>query len=470
MSRTALVTGASGYVGAQLVPALLREGWTVRVLARTPDRLPSAWRDRVEVVAGDLRDPDALEEALSGVDVAWYLVHSMDGKGDYAERDRGLAEGFARAAERAGLRRLIYLSGLHPRHAPLSEHLASRVEVGNILLRSSVPTAVLQAGVVLGEGSASFRMLRHLTERLPLAVGPRWLTNEIQPIAVDDVVFYLVRAADLAPEVNRTFDIGMDEVLTYVEMMKRYARATDLRSRRMAIVPVLTPRLTSLWVGLVTPVSSGVARPLVGSLVNDAVGHEQDAREVMGVPEGGLRGFEAAVRAAAATYDAKRWGRVGARVGAGVLGCAVAGSLLTRPDSPWYEGLRKPAWQPPKQAFPIVWTTLYATIWAVATAAICELAESDEPGQGQRAANAMGRALTVNLALNTAWNGLFFRARALRLAAAGAALLTVSSADLARRAAAVGRGKAAGLGAYAAWTAFATALSAELSRLNRESK
>lgn len=466
MSRTALVTGASGYVGAQLVPALLEAGWDVRILARRPERLAAHWRDQVTVVQGDLGDAPALARALTGVDVAWYLVHSMDGKGGYAERDRRLAEGFARAAQTAGVGRLIYLSGLHPRGQGLSEHLASRVEVGEILLRSGVPTAVLQAGVVLGAGSASFQMLRHLTERLPVAVGPRWLTNHIQPIAIDDVVFYLVRAADLPPETNRTFDIGMDEVLTYVEMMKRYAAVTGLAPRRMGIVPVLTPRLAGYWVGLVTPVLAGVAKPLVGSLINDAVVHEHDARQAMGTPEGGLRGFDDAVRAAATTYDPTRWGRTATRVGAAVAVSSIAGSLLSAPNTPWYDGLDKPAWQPPKAAFPIVWSSLYATIWAAGTSAICELAES---GDDPAAARALSVALPVNLALNTAWTGLFFRARALAPAAVGAAVLAASSADLARRAAPTGRGKAIGLGAYAAWCVFATALATEVARRNRHS-
>ena len=337
MSRTALVTGASGYVGAQLVPALLDADWQVRVLARSPDRLPQAWRDRVTVITGDLADDAACHEALRGVDVAWYLVHSMDGKGEYAERDRDLARGFGAAALAEGVQRLVYLGGLHPRGTALSEHLASRVEVGEILLSSGVPTAVLQAGVVLGEGSASYQMLRHLTERLPVAVGPRWLTNRIQPIAVDDVIFYLVRAADLPAEVNRSFDLGMDEVLTYVAMMKRYAQVTGLRPRHMGIVPVLTPGLASHWVGLVTPVPAGVAKPLVGSLINDAVVHERDARTMLGVPEGGMLGFDDAVRAAAASYDPQRWGRRAARVGAGIVaasavaaGAAVAAGLVGR--------------------------------------------------------------------------------------------------------------------------------------------
>ena len=474
-ARTALVTGASGYVGARLVPALLADGWRVRVLARTPDRLPAEWRERVETVEGDLGDGASLAEALRGIDVAWYLVHSMDGKGSYAERDRRLATSFATAARGAGVGRIVYLSGLHPRDAALSEHLASRVEVGEILLASGVPTAILQAGVVLGAGSASYLMLRHLTERLPAAIGPRWLRNRIQPIAIDDVLYYLVAAADLPPEANRSYDVGMPEVLTYDAMMKRYAQVTGLRPRHMGIVPVLTPRLASYWVGLVTPVPAGVARPLVGSLINDAVMHDDGAAAAaMGTPPGGPIGFDDAVRAAAGAYDPHRWARTATRVGAGVVTCAAVGSLLTRPDSAWYESLRKPAWQPPPAAFPVAWTTLYALIWVAASSAISELGETTtgpDAGtaspDGEAAARGLTRALAVNLALNAAWRGLFFRARALPAAAVGAGLLAASSADLARRAAPAGRGKAVALGAYAGWTAFATALSTQIARLNR---
>lgn len=460
--RTALVTGASGYVGGRLVPALLDAGWRVRVLVRTPDRLKTDWRDRVEVVAGDAESADDVRRALTGVDVAYYLLHSMDGRGDYRTRDRRLATTFADAARTVGVRRLVYLSGLHPQ-GKLSDHLASRVEVGQILLDSGVPTAVLQAGVVLGAGSASFDMLRHLTERLPAAVGPRWLRNRIQPIAVDDVIHYLVRAADLPPEVNRTIDVGSDEVLTYLEMMRRYAKVAGLGPRLVGTVPVLSPWLASHWVGVVTPVPAGIAKPLVGSLIHDAVKREDDARTLLGDPPGGPKGFDEAVRLATESIDPKRWGRTLARVGAGVVVTAVAGSLLTEPNSAWYRGLRKPAWQPPAIAFPVVWTGLYALITVAATATSADL---EERGRDAEAAD-FRRALALNLVLNAGWSGLFFRARNLPLATAGAAVLAGSSVDLARRGASTGPGKGAALGAYAAWCMFATALSAAVARRNR---
>lgn len=272
----ALVTGASGYVGGQLVPALLERGWRVRVLSRSASHLAGRpWSDDVEVTEGSVDSADDLAAALADVDVAYFLVHSMDGAADFRRRDRDNARTFAAAAEQAQVGRIVYLGGLHP-DTGLSEHLASRVEVGEIFLEGTVPAVVLQAGVVLGDGSASFDMLRHLTERLPVVVAPRWLRNAIQPVAVDDVVFYLAEAAALPPDTNRAYDVGGPDVLTYADMMKRYAAVTGLGPRLIATVPVLTPELASRWVGLVTPVPSGIARPLVGSLINDAVCDEND--------------------------------------------------------------------------------------------------------------------------------------------------------------------------------------------------
>jgi uncharacterized protein YbjT (DUF2867 family) len=251
--RTALVTGATGYIGGLLVQRLLDDGWTVRVLTRHRDSLSDErWRDDVDVVEGDAQSPDDLGRALDGIRTAYFLIHSMGQADDFAERDRELARAFGDAARDAGVQRIIYLSGLHP-DEPLSPHLASRVEVGDILLRSGIPTAVLQAAVVIGLGSVSFDMLRYLAERLPAMVAPKWLKNRIQPIAIDDVLHYLVGAADLPADVNRTFDIGGPEVLTYADMLKRFAQVTGLGKRLIVTVPVLTPRLASYWIGLITP-------------------------------------------------------------------------------------------------------------------------------------------------------------------------------------------------------------------------
>ncbi|MBO1768011.1 NAD(P)H-binding protein [Allobranchiibius sp. GilTou38] len=326
-SRIALVTGATGYIGGLLVPKLLESGWQVRVLSRHPEALRAReWSDRVEVAQGSASDPDDMKQALDGVDTAYYLLHSMDGGGDFVRRDREMAHVVAEAAHSASVRRLVYLSGLHPT-GHLSPHLGSRVEVGEILLASGVPTAVLQAGVVLGDGSASFDMLRHLTERLPAVVAPRWLRNRIQPVAIDDVLHYLVGAADLAPDVNRTFDVGGPDVLTYAEMMREYARVTGLGSPLIATVPVLTPQLASHWVGAVTPVSAGIARPLVGSLVHEAVCHEDDILEVVGAPPGGRTSYDDAIQAATAGFDPQGWRHQAYQVLGGVVGVAGIGAI-----------------------------------------------------------------------------------------------------------------------------------------------
>ncbi|MGM0386403.1 MAG: tryptophan-rich sensory protein [Actinomycetota bacterium] len=457
-----LVTGVTGYIGGLLVPALLEKGRTVRVLGRSEAKLRrQPWFDRVEVALGSATEADVLASALDGVEVAYYLLHSMDGKGDFVERDRRMAEGFAAAARDAGVRRIVYLSGLHP-DGELSPHLASRVEVGEILLASGVPTAVLQAGVVLGAGSASFDMLRHLTERLPVMVAPKWLHNRIQPIAIQDVLHYLVAAADLPPDVNRSYDVGGPDVLTYADMMRRYAEVTGLGGRFIRTVPVLTPELASHWVGLVTPVLSGVARPLVGSLIHDAVCHENDATRELGLPPGGLKGYDVAIRAAVGEIDPQLWRRTFRRVGAAVAATAVAGSVLSDPDSRWYRGLAKPPWQPPAATFPIVWTTLYGIIAMASTTTIAELTEKGEAGE----AEAYWAALGANLALNAGWSGVFFRAQNPLAGTVVAGVLTASSADLARRGSAAGPGKAIGLGLYAAWCGFATALSGSVARRN----
>ena len=295
---TVLVTGATGYIGGRLVPRLLAEGHVVRAMTRDAGRLRDVpWAAQVEVVEGDALSGDGLAAALDGVDVAYYLIHSI-GEAEFEHADRTAAVAFADAARAAGTGRIVYLGGLVPAHQRLSPHLASRAEVGQILLDSGVPTAVLQAAVILGSGSASFEMLRYLTERLPAMVTPKWVDTRIQPIAVRDVMRYLVGAATLPPHVSRRFDIGGPDVLTYREMMQRYAAVAGLRPRIIVPVPLLTPRLSGHWVNIVTPVPAAIAKPLVRSLVNEVVCAEHDLEEHVPDPPEGLLGFDDAVRLA----------------------------------------------------------------------------------------------------------------------------------------------------------------------------
>src|SRR3954468_225948 len=299
--RSALVTRGPGYIGGRLVPELLQAGFTARCLARRPAKLrDQPWFADVQVLGGDAGDPQAVERAARGVDVAYYLVHSLASGPRFERRDRDMARAFGRGVRRAGAGRVVYLGGLYPDGVDLSPHLDSRKEVGEILLDCGVPTAVLRAAVILGSGSASFEMLRYLTERLPGMVTPRWVDNRVQPIAVRDVLRYLVGAADLPPEVNRGFDVGGPDVLTYRAMMQRYARVAGLPRRRIVPVPLLTPRLSSHWVGVVTPVPSGIARPLVESLVHEVVCKERDIARYVPEPPEGLTGFDRAVELALA--------------------------------------------------------------------------------------------------------------------------------------------------------------------------
>ncbi|NGP09175.1 SDR family oxidoreductase [Rhodococcus sp. 14C212] len=294
-----LVTGATGYIGGRLAPLLIDAGHRVRVLARTPDKLRDVpWAGDVEIVRGDLTDPESLAVACRDIDVLYYLVHSMGGRGEFIDTERTEAENVATAARTAGVQRIVYLGGLHPDTADLSTHLRSREQVGRILVESGVPTLVLQAGVVIGSGSASFEMIRHLSNRLPLMTTPKWVNNKIQPIAVRDVLHYLVGAATATLPRSRTYDIGGPDVLRYGEMMQVYAEVAGLRRRRILVLPVLTPKLAGLWIGLVTPIPPSLGRALIESLSNDAVVAEHDIDEVIPPPPGGLTGYREAVRLA----------------------------------------------------------------------------------------------------------------------------------------------------------------------------
>jgi len=291
-----LVTGATGYIGGRLAPRLLEGGLAIRAMARNPNKLESAgWRDRAEVVRGDLGDPDSLTTAFDGIDVVYYLVHSMGTSPDFVAEEARSARNVVAAARRSGVKRLVYLSGLHPPGAELSPHLRSRTAVGDILLESGIESVVLQAGIVIGSGSASFEMIRHLTNRLPAMTTPKWVHNKIQPIAVDDVLHYLIEAATARVPASRTWDIGGPDVLEYGEAMQVYAKAAGLRRRLIVVLPWLTPTIASWWVGLVTPIPGALARPLVESLECDAVMANHDIDAVIAPPAGGLTGYRDAV-------------------------------------------------------------------------------------------------------------------------------------------------------------------------------
>jgi uncharacterized protein YbjT (DUF2867 family) len=297
--RLALVTGVTGYIGGRLVPELLTAGFRVRVLSRHADRLRDRpWYPSVEVVEGDASDPEIMHGALRGVDVAYYLLHSLGTGPKFAQTDRRTALTFAQAAREEHVGRIVYLGGLYPDGEDLSRHLESRKEVGEILLASGVPTTVLRAAVILGSGSASFEMLRYLTERLPVMITPRWVRVRIQPIAIRDVLRYLVGSASLPADVNGAFDIGGPDVLTYRDMMQRYARVAGLPRRIILPVNVLTPNLSSHWVGVVTPVPNSIARPLVESLVHEVVVKDRGIARYVPDPAEGLIGFDSAVELA----------------------------------------------------------------------------------------------------------------------------------------------------------------------------
>jgi len=269
-----LVTGASGYIGGRLVPRLIERGASVRVMVRDPGRVVGrAWEDEVEVTLGDVLQPETLDAALAGIDTAYYLIHAMTSDGDFSERDRRGAEHFGAAAKRAGVKHVIYLGGLQPGDGQrASPHLASRAETGRVLAEH-VPTTELRAGPIIGSGSASFEMVRYLTERLPAMVAPKWINNLVQPIAVRDILAYLLAAADAGP--SGIVEVG-GEQLTFKAMMHGYAEARGLH-RVILPVPVLAPRLAARWVGFVTPIPNRLAVPLVEGVVQPLVVHDDKA-------------------------------------------------------------------------------------------------------------------------------------------------------------------------------------------------
>ena len=281
-----LLTGASGYVGGRLLRALERTGRSVRCMARQPEFLRSRLTADTEIVAADVLDPDTLVKALEDVDTAYYLIHSMGSAANFEQADREAAGNFAAAARQCGVRRIIYLGGLGAGD-DLSDHLRSRQEVGRILRESGIPTIEFRASILLGSGSLSFEMIRALVERLPVMVTPKWVRIQAQPLAIEDLIGYLVEALDAGGEESAIYEIGGADAVSYGEIMREYARQRGLR-RLMIPVPVLTPRLSSLWLGLVTPVYARIGRKLIGGLKNPTVVRDRSAQTAFQVQPRGI--------------------------------------------------------------------------------------------------------------------------------------------------------------------------------------
>ncbi|QPC82184.1 SDR family oxidoreductase [Phototrophicus methaneseepsis] len=278
--KTILVTGATGYIGGRLIPHLLKSGYRVRVMSRNVRHLQGrSWQNKVDVVEADVLRPDTLATALEGVDIAYYLIHSISARANFAQRDAQAANNFGNAAKQASVDQIIYLGGLGQERDGLSDHLASRQEVGAILKQHVPNTTEFRAAMVIGAGSLSFEMMRYLTQRLPIMLCPSWLYTRTQPIAVRDVLSYLVAAAATPASKGEIIEIGGQDILTYRDMMARFARLRGLR-RYMIPMPVLAPHFSGLWVHLTTPISYDIAQPLINSLSNEMVVTDNKAHRI----------------------------------------------------------------------------------------------------------------------------------------------------------------------------------------------
>jgi uncharacterized protein YbjT (DUF2867 family) len=302
--RPVLVTGATGYIGGRLVPVLLERGYAVRCLVRDRNRVKGReWEDRVEIAIGDVLKPETLPPAMAGCGAAYYLVHSMEaGEGEFARRDLEAAQGFSRAADEAGLERIIYLGGLGRRTDQPSAHLSSRHQVGQALRSGRVPATELRAAMIIGSGSASFEMMRALVKRLPVMICPKWVKNRTQPIAVRNVLDYLVGCLEHPETAGQVYDIGGPEILSYKDMMLRFAGILGKR-RWILVVPVLTPRLSAYWANLVTPVPASLAFPLIEGLRSETICEENRIRDLIPTR---LLGFDEAVNLALERIREKR--------------------------------------------------------------------------------------------------------------------------------------------------------------------
>jgi len=329
--RLYLVTGASGYVGGRLVRNLVRAGKKVRVFVRDAKKIQGqSWAHEVEVVVGNASNSQDIDRALVGVHTAYYLLHSIGTSHDFGKLESEMARGFAMGCERSHVQQIVYLGGI-ANDENRSRHLTSRMDTGTNLASSSVPVLELRAGIIIGSGSASFEMLRHLTHRLPIMTTPKWIANRTQPIAIRDVLYYLGSAADLAKPVDRICDIGGPEVVTYAKMMQTFAHISGLRKRIIVKIPVLTPKLSSLWIGFVTPVPTSLARPLVESLISEVVADpEKSITPIIPLPPEGLLTVSQAIQLAltrvAENHVDTRW------------------SDASYPIAPWQKAQSDPDW------------------------------------------------------------------------------------------------------------------------------
>ena len=326
-----LVTGATGYVGGRLVRELVNDGFRVRVFVRDSAKIVGhSWADQVEIAIGDASSKEDLTRALAGVDVTYYLLHSLNVGANFHEVENQMALTFAAAAKECDVKQIIYLGGINNDVAQ-SKHLSSRAQVGAALASSGIPTIELRAGMVLGSGSASFEMLRHLTHRLPIMTTPKWINNRTHPIAVRDVLWYLKKCAELEKPASGIFDIGGPDVLTYAQLMQEFAKISNLPKRIIISVPVLTPTLASHWIGLVTPLPRSLAKNLVQSLISEVVADKnKDISHLIPPPPGGLLSVHDAIQLALQRVnDAQvdtRW------------------SDANGPTSPWNKSATDPDW------------------------------------------------------------------------------------------------------------------------------
>jgi uncharacterized protein YbjT (DUF2867 family) len=301
-----LLTGATGYIGGRLLRSLEEQERRVRCMTRRPEHLRGRVAAATEVVRGDVLESESLQSALDGVDTAYYLVHSMGGRGGFVEEDRRAARDFGRAARDAGVRRIVYLGGLG-RDDELSDHLRSRHEVGEILRSSGVPTLECRASIVIGSGSLSFEMIRSLVDRLPVMTTPKWVYSLAQPIAVEDVIAYLLEALEMELAESRVVEIGGPEQVGYVDIMREYARQRGLR-RLIIPVPALTPKISSLWLGLITPLYARVGRKLIDSVRHDTVVQDERGQRLFAVQPRGVReAIERALHNEDRAFAETRW-------------------------------------------------------------------------------------------------------------------------------------------------------------------